>query len=98
MSSRPVNVRLAFNFAKWAPTKQQYCLAISCIQPEERDRIRRFRFVSTSILSISLVQVLYNLDLSKSKLTKLFCVAKYVSQKMIEVRHQTVGLTDALFA
>lgn len=43
MSSRPANVRLAFNFAKWTPTKQQYCLAISCIQPEERYRIRRFR-------------------------------------------------------
>jgi len=52
MSSRPVNVRLAFNFAKWAPTKQQYFLAMSCIQPEERDRIRKFRYRSDAKASL----------------------------------------------
>lgn len=41
---RKQSIRLAFNVAKWEPTAKEYCRAFACIQPEERERIRKFRY------------------------------------------------------
>merc|ERR1719322_493453 len=53
MKPPPVTARLAFNFAKWDPTQSQYCLAMSIIQQEERERIRKFRYQSDAKASLA---------------------------------------------
>ena len=38
------SIRWAFKFSTWNPTKDQWMLAASIIQPEEKDRIGKFVF------------------------------------------------------
>ena len=43
------SIRLvAFNIASWCPTQAQFGRAMACIQPDERERIRKFRYLSTN--------------------------------------------------
>ncbi|KAK2563164.1 L-aminoadipate-semialdehyde dehydrogenase-phosphopantetheinyl transferase [Acropora cervicornis] len=50
---RMESIRLAFNFSSWKPTKQEWLLGISCVQPEEKDRIMKFigRLLMRKVLS-----------------------------------------------
>ena len=40
----PYSVRLAFNFKSWQPSENEWCQAIIQLQPEERERINKFRY------------------------------------------------------
>ncbi|CAG8444391.1 2282_t:CDS:2 [Cetraspora pellucida] len=44
--------RWALNVQDWNPSDEQYKKALLCIQPEERDRIERFKFFSDSKLAL----------------------------------------------
>ena len=44
LNKMPMSVRLAFNFKKWQPTEHEWCNAIIQLQPEERQRIQKFRY------------------------------------------------------
>jgi len=43
---------VAFNIASWCPTQAQFGRAMACIQPDERERIRKFRYRSDAKASL----------------------------------------------
>ena len=55
-----------FNVSKWKPKKQEYCHAMSCLQSEERDRIRKFK---------------YQIDAKSSLIGRLF-IRSWISQQL----------------
>jgi len=44
LNKMPYSVRLAFNFKNWQPSENEWCQAIIQLQPEERERIKKFRY------------------------------------------------------
>lgn len=45
--------RWAFNAATWHPTQDEFALALSCVQPEEQERISRFVFQRDAKLALA---------------------------------------------
>ena len=66
-----MSVRLAFNFKKWQPTEHEWCNAIIQLQPEERQRIQKFRYRDDA--KASLVGRLFIKKWSKSFLREFGC-------------------------
>ncbi|CAG8499059.1 8559_t:CDS:2 [Acaulospora morrowiae] len=53
MNSAKITARWAFNVSEWNPSDKQYNQTLLCVQPEESERIKRFKFFNDSKLALA---------------------------------------------
>ncbi|XP_032219986.2 L-aminoadipate-semialdehyde dehydrogenase-phosphopantetheinyl transferase isoform X2 [Nematostella vectensis] len=90
--SKMEGIRWAFRSEAWRPTKQEWLLALSLVQKEEKERVMRFVFKKDAKSSLMLAVPYHDLQLARTEKGKPFLVNKITDDRLknfsFNVSHQ----------